>query len=125
MTFFPVYQGGLPAIRTRTRQRGSGFFSAIKRFALPLIKKALPHAGKAVKGLITGQKPSEILATAAKDVSAEVVDTIKDKIIGESDSPPTENYIRSRKRAPSKPRKQSVPNKSPKKIPAKKKKQRR
>ena len=83
MTYFPVYEGGLPAIRTRTRQRGSGFFSAIKRFALPLIKNAVPIAGKAVSGIIRGDKPSDILINAAKDVGAEVGDTIKEKITGE------------------------------------------
>jgi len=72
-----VYQGGIPSLHTRQglRQQGSGFFSGLKRFLMPIARKALPHVAGAVGDLFAGQKPMEILKSRGREMGADMLET--------------------------------------------------
>jgi len=77
------FQGGLPPIRTRSRQHGTGFFSSLKRFIIPVAKTILPHLFGGVSDVVTGKAtPLQALkrrgANLAHDVVHQVVDPEKD-----------------------------------------------
>lgn len=96
---FPVYQGGLPAIRTRYRQRGSGFFSTLKRYALPLLRKAAPIAGSAALQLLTGHKPKDVLFSSAKKAGSQILNTFATPDEEEEEeAPELEKYIKGKRR---------------------------
>lgn len=71
LTSGSIYQGGLPILPpTRRSQRGSGFLSSVKRFAMPLLRNAagqlLPRAMQGVKNVIfKGQAPTDALKEQA------------------------------------------------------------
>jgi len=74
---FGVYQGGIPSLYTRqgVRQRGSGFLSGLKRFLVPLAKRALPHLAGAVGDLVGGKKPMDVLKLRGRQAGADLIET--------------------------------------------------
>jgi len=87
------YQGGMPSLRTRhgPRQRGSGFFSSLKRFLLPIAKTALPHVAGAVGDLIGGRSAMETFKSRGRAAGADIIGKAADVI---RESPP-ENEVTS------------------------------
>ena len=74
---YDVYQGGLPSLSGRRRgggQRGSGFFSTIKRFLFPIAKKLIPHAAGAVSDLASGKSFKDTLKSRAANAGADVIE---------------------------------------------------
>jgi len=79
MSNFQVYQGGIPSLQTRRqglRQQGSGFLSGLKRFLMPIAKKALPHIAGAVGDLVSGEKPLDVLKARGRAVGADLIDSL-------------------------------------------------
>jgi len=73
---YEVFQGGYPVLHTRSKQqRGSGFFSALKRFILPIARRLLPHAAGAVSDLASGKSISDTLKNRAASAGADVIET--------------------------------------------------
>lgn len=73
---YEVYQGGYPVLHSTRKygQRGSGFFSSLKKFVLPIAKKLLPHAAGAVSDLVSGRSVKDTLKSRAADAGADVVE---------------------------------------------------
>lgn len=76
---FAVYQGGIPSLYTRhglRQQRGSGFLSGLKRFLLPLARRALPHVAGAVSDIVAGKEPVvDILKTRGRAAGADLIES--------------------------------------------------
>ena len=55
------FQGGIPYLYTRSGhgQRGSGFFSSLKRFLIPIGKAVLPSVVGGVSDLVSGKSFGE------------------------------------------------------------------
>lgn len=99
---FSPYEGGLPVLTTRSRQRGTGFLSAARRYLLPVARTALPHVFGAIKDVVSGEKDvKSALLGRAKDFGGDVLSEVK------------ERFFKS-------PRKRAAP--PPQKVSAKKKK---
>ncbi len=73
------FQGGLPPLRTRYRQQGTGFFSAFKRFVVPIAKTVLPHLLGGVGDVVAGRAtPMEALKQGALDSASDVITKARD-----------------------------------------------
>jgi len=80
------YQGGLPSLRSKYNQHGSGFLSALKRFVVPLAKKVIPHMLGGVSDVISGDAtPMEALKRRGGDALGSVLNP---------GGPPTKKYKR-------------------------------
>ena len=65
------YQGGIPFLYTRAGargQRGSGFFSALKRFLIPIGKAVLPSVFSGVSDVLAGKSVGETLKRRGLEV---------------------------------------------------------
>lgn len=99
------FQGGLPSYTTRSRQRGSGFLSAAKRFLLPVAKRGLKELVGGVGDVISGNKSvGEAFAERGGNLAGAAIDQGKDMLM---------NKIS---------RKRKTPNKAPPPPPKKNKK---
>lgn len=84
-----IYRGGLPVLPpTYRRQRGSGFLSAIGRFAMPILKSVgkaiLPSVAGGVGDLIEGSAtPMEILKRRAAEAGKNVIKTGVQAVMGQ------------------------------------------
>lgn len=119
----PMTGGALPVYAGVQRQMGGNLFSTIKRFALPLLKKLLPHlykAGQSVarigSGVVTdlvtgdGKNIKENLKRRGKEEINKLGRDYLDQDIIQSGS-----GKRKRKRAKAINKKRNTKNKSPKK----------
>lgn len=72
---FTPYQGGMPALYTRygSRQRGSGFLSAMKRYLIPLARTALPHVAGAVGDIVSGKGLINTLKSRGRGAGADIL----------------------------------------------------
>jgi len=70
------FRGGFPAKSSHGRQGGTGFFSFLKRFIVPLAKKVLPHVVSGVKDVVKGEAPLEVLKKRGAAAVNDVVDGI-------------------------------------------------
>ncbi len=92
---YPIFQGGLPSLQTRSRQRGSGFLGALKRFALPLAKSLLPVAGRAALDVLGGRSAKETLKERGLEAGKHAVGAIAREVIPEDEQqPPLKRYKR-------------------------------
>ena len=96
-----IYRGGLPVLHTR-RQRGSGFLSALKRYVLPIAKRALPHITGAISDIASGDSVKDTLKRRAADAGSDALHGIADII-----KAPSAAKI-PRRRSPSKKRGKNV-----------------
>ncbi len=72
------FQGGLPPLRTRYRQQGTGFFSAFKRFVVPIAKTVLPHLLGGVGDVVAGRStPIEALKQGALNSASDVISKVR------------------------------------------------
>ena len=72
-----TFQGGLPPLRTKYNQHGTGFLSALKRFVVPLAQSVLPSIFGGVADVVRGDAtPKEII----RKRGAEVLDTVGDHV---------------------------------------------
>ena len=75
-----VFQGGLPILPYRRRQRGSGFLSQLRRHALPILqetgKAALPMAAGLLTDLVQGKTPTTArLKQMGRDIGAQAIES--------------------------------------------------
>lgn len=82
------YQGGLPVLHTRygPRQTGSGFFSSLKRFLIPIAKTAFPHVAGAVGDLVSGKSAKEVLKSRGRSAGASLLRGVGDMIDNREDN---------------------------------------
>ena len=72
------FQGGLPPLRTRYRQQGTGFFSAFKRFVVPIAKTVLPHLLGGVGDVVAGRAtPMQALKQGALDSASDAITRVR------------------------------------------------
>ena len=109
------YQGGIPFLYTRAGargQRGSGFFSTLKRFLIPIGKAVLPSVFSGVSDVLAGKSVRETLKRRGLEVGKkalgatvrQVVDTMSNgnkemEEVGRPDAesptpPPAKKYKR-------------------------------
>ena len=62
------------------RQRGSGFLSSLKRFVIPLAKRALPHVVGAISDIASGGGVGESLKKRAADAGSDALHDIADRV---------------------------------------------
>ncbi len=78
-----TYRGGLPILHSR-RQRGSGFLSVLKRFALPIAKKLFSHAAPQMFGAVTdifsGGDVKDTLKRRATQVGSSLLRDVADTV---------------------------------------------
>ncbi|NNK28384.1 MAG: hypothetical protein HKP06_09105 [Flavobacteriaceae bacterium] len=78
-----IYHGGPPVLHTR-RQRGSGFFSSLKRIALPIAKRlfktAAPHIVGGIADVASGADVKETLKRRAANVGSDVLQDVAEQV---------------------------------------------
>lgn len=90
------FQGGFPVI-TR-RQRGSGFFSTLKRYLIPIGKAILPHAAGMVGDVLGGETIGTSLRKRGRSAAKDTLQSVASTAFGneENAAPSTKR----RKKAP-------------------------
>jgi len=75
-----TYQGGIPYSTTRIGpyQRGSGFFSSMRRFLIPLAKTALPHVARAVGDVVSGKTIGDTLKSRGAEAGKDMLHTLSE-----------------------------------------------
>lgn len=82
-----TYQGGIPISTTRygPYQRGSGFFSSMRRFLTPLAKTALPHLTRAIGDVVSGESSvGQSIKTHGVEAGKDMLNTLADTVSGTS-----------------------------------------
>lgn len=115
-----VYTGGIPALNTR-RQRGGGFFSALKRFLIPVARTALPHVVGAVGDVLSGQSVGDTLKSRGMSAGADVLHSVADTLLphqaptaGAATHAPKERPKKYKRKAPAQKTSLKRSNKKPK-----------
>jgi len=70
------FQGGFPAKSGRGRHTGTGFFSFLKRFVVPLAKKALPHIVGGISDVVKGDDPKDVLKRRGANAAHQLIDHV-------------------------------------------------
>jgi len=70
------FQGGFPAKSGRGRHSGTGFFSFLKRFVVPLAKKALPHIVGGISDVVKGDDPKDVLKRRGTSAAHQLIDHV-------------------------------------------------
>lgn len=79
-TTIDPYQGGMPLLYSRygPRQTGSGFFSSLKRFLIPIAKSTLPHLAGAVGDLVSGKSVMDVAKSRGRAAGASLLHNAAD-----------------------------------------------
>ena len=74
-----IFQGGMPVLH-RNRQRGTGFFSTLKRILLPVAKRFLPHVAGTIADIASGGDVGTAIKKRVAKVGTEILGDIVDKV---------------------------------------------